>query len=298
VGLALALLLGAGVPAAQQVEAGLTLHASYGRFIFEDATTSWMLLAALTAEQGAWRFSASVPSIIQNSSAVSYVGGVPVGTGGPNGGTVSRRGSGERIPGRRHSGGSGAIMSAVVDSGFVEAPGDYRFTLGDPIVGVGRDVWRAADGGRRIGIQAFVKLPLAPVSSGVGTGALDVGAGLSASVSLERSIVALDVSHWKIGDLPDLQLRDISGVTLGIGRVFGWSRQHSVMLSGSAATAAVPRSEAPLSLAFGYGFLGESGGGFNAGLAHGLTESTATWSAWAGWRRPLGQSRNATALGP
>lgn len=290
------MLLAAGAPAAQQLDAGVTLQGTYGRFIFEDATTSWMMLASFGIQGGAWRLGASIPGIVQNSNAVSYVGGVPIGTGGPNGGTVAGRGSGERIPGRRSAlqaspspANPDAFANAMtVDSGFVEAPGSYSFTLGDPILSAGRDVWRSATGAHRVGVQAFAKLPLAPVSSGVGTGAADFGAALSAATTVGQTLTALDLSHWVIGDLPDLALRDITGVTLGLGRAFGWTRQHSLLLSFSAASAAVARTEAPQSVVVGYGFLGADGRGFNAGVAHGLSESTAEWTAWIGWRKSVG----------
>jgi hypothetical protein len=181
-----------------------------------------------------------------------------------------------------------ALLALTTDSGFVEAPGAYRFTLGDPILSVGRDVWTSFDGAHRVGLQGSAKLPLAPVSSGVGTGAADIGAALSTAMTLGGTIVALDVSHWIIGDLPDLELRDITGAMLGIGQVFGWTRQHSVTLAYSAATAAVARSEAPQTVSIAYGFLSDSGGGLNAGVTHGLTESSAEWTAWVGWRRALG----------
>lgn len=301
--LAAGLLLAIQSLGGQQLDAGVTVQAARGRYIFEDATTSWMLLITFSAQGDRWRFSASLPGIYQNSSAVSYVGGVPIGTGGPNGGTVAGRRSGDRIPGRRQPGGgagtglssafgaasSGQVAALTTDSGYVEAPGAYQFTLGDPLLTLGRDLWTSAGGEHRIGMQGFAKLPLAPVSSGVGTGAADVGAALSGSVTMGRTMLALDVSHWVIGDLPDLELRDITGAMFGIGRAFGWSRQHSLTGTFSVATAAVARSEAPQTVALGYGFVREDGGNLSLGVAHGLTESSAEWTAWVGWRRSLGR---------
>lgn len=301
--LAAGLLLAIQSLGGQQFDAGVTVQAARGRYIFEDATTSWMLLITFSAQGDRWRFSASLPGIYQNSSAVSYVGGVPIGTGGPNGGTVAGRRSGDRIPGRRQPGGgsgtglsaafgpapSGQVAALTTDSGYVEAPGAYQFTLGDPLLTLGRDLWTSAGGEHRIGMQGFAKLPLAPVSSGVGTGAADVGAALSGSVTMGRTMLALDVSHWVIGDLPDLELRDITGAMFGIGRAFGWSRQHSLTGTFSVATAAVARSEAPQTVALGYGFVREDGGNLSLGVAHGLTESSAEWTAWVGWRRSLGR---------
>lgn len=300
--LAAGLLLATQSVGGQQLDAGVTVQAARGRYIFEDATTSWMLLTTFSAQGDRWRFSASVPGIYQNSSAVSFVGGVPIGTGGPNGGTVAGRRSGERVPGRRQGGGgtgatvratfgaapSDPVAALTTDSGYVEAPGAYRFTLGDPLLTLGRDLWTSAGGEHRLGVQGFAKLPLAPVSSGVGTGAADVGAALSGAVTLGRTMLALDMSHWIIGDLPDLELRDITGAMLGVGRAFGWSRQHSLTATFSVATAAVARSEAPQTAALGYGFVREDGQTLSLGVAHGFTESSAEWTTWIGWRRSLG----------
>lgn len=301
--LAAGLLLATQSLSGQQLDAGVTVQAARGRYIFEDATTSWMLLTTFSAQGDRWRFSASVPGIYQNSSAVSYVGGVPIGTGGPNGGTVAGRRSGDRIPGRRQSGGgagtglssafgtapSGQVGALTTDSGYIEAPGAYQFTLGDPLLTLGRDLWTSAGGEHRLGMQGFAKLPLAPVSSGVGTGAADVGAALSASVTLGRTMLALDVSHWVIGNLPNLELRDITGAMFGIGHAFGWSRQHALTATVGVATAAVARSTAPQTATIVYGFLNEDGRSLNIGVAHGLTESSAEWTAWIGWQQPFGR---------
>lgn len=274
---------------AQDLVVGTTLQGSTGRFIFEEPTTSWMLLIAASLESTQWRLGASLPLVYQNSNAVSYIAGTPVGTGGPNGGTVADRSPGTRIPGQRRQGAvAGGFLlreaALTVDSGYVEAPGPYELTVGDPIISAGTDLTSSADGRHRLMFQASVKLPLASVSSGVGTGATDVGLSLALSSRLERMFVFADVSHWRIGDLPDLPLRDITGVALGLGRAMGFDARHSLLLSATASTSVVPNVDPPRSVSLGYGYILPGGRSLNVGGTAGLSEAVADWTFWVGVR--------------
>lgn len=293
--------------AAQRVEYSGAVQAASGKFIFTEPTTSWMFSHGIQIRGERWRFGATVPLILQNGSAVTYIGGVPVGTGGPNSGSVGGR-TGDRVPMQRRdgsgSGGGGgganllsaaprsggfAPASAVVDSGFVEGPGAYTFSLGDPIVQAGTDLFVSADGARRLSFQGLAKIPVADAASGVGTGKFDYGAGMNFSAVLSSTFVFLDVSHWVVGDLPDLPLRDITGGAVGIGRTFGEMGRVSLMGTVSGATAVVADTDPPLSAGLGLGVLFGADRSLNLGGSVGLSESSADWTVWTGWRVGIGR---------
>jgi hypothetical protein len=214
--------------------------------------------------------------------------------------------TGDRVPMQRRDGsgggggGAGLVMaaplpgaappaSAVVDSGYVEAPGAYAFSLGDPIVHAGTDLFVSADGRRRLSFQGLAKLPLADPASGVGTGKVDYGAGVNLSFTLSSVFLFADVSHWVVGDLADLPLRDVTGGALGVGRAFGEMGRVSLMGTVSGATAVVAGTDPPLSAGFGLGVLLGGDRSVNVGGSVGLSESSADWTIWTGWRVGVGR---------
>jgi hypothetical protein len=91
-----------------------------------------------------------------------------------------------------------------------------------------------------------VKIPVTDTST-FGTGQWDAGAFLSVSRSVGRRLfLGVDVAYWRLGDLPDLELRDpVSGtVSLGYADASGWGGS----LVGSAATAVVEEFDGPASI--------------------------------------------------
>jgi hypothetical protein len=116
---------------------------------------------------GRWSLSASLPVVVQNSGAVSFVGG----TGVPTGAHGDSGGSG------RHSGGGTS---------------SYEVVLADPLVRGSVDMYRGSGAVRSVGFQAMLKAPLADASTGVGTGAWDVGGGVSAGLGAGRTYLFVE----------------------------------------------------------------------------------------------------------
>ncbi len=286
---------------AQRLEYTAALSASRGSFIFADPTTSWVFDQGLVLAAERWRLGLNVPLVTQNSSALTYIGGMPLPTGGPDAGAVRDRTGGTTIGTRRRGGGgsgAGAALlmgapiatasaSALADSGFVASPGAYTTNLGDPVLSAATELAFGASGTTRIGGQLLAKLPVATPSSGVGTGEFDYGAGLSFSAVGRRTFFFADVSHWMLGDMPDLPLRDITSGALGVGVTFGEMGRVSTLASVSGATAIVGTMDAPLSAGLSLGIAAGERRYFTVGAAAGLSESAPDWSLSVGWRRSL-----------
>jgi len=271
---------------AQRLEYSGSVSAASGTFVFSEPTTSFAFTNALLLAAERWRLGASFPLVLQNSSALTYVGQRLVPTGGPNAGAVRDRMSGERIPSpRRRGGGSGGGGgSTVVDSGAVEGPGPYELSIADPMLDIDAELLRISGGAARVSGQLFVKLPLADVTSGVGTGQFDYGGGLTFAASGRSVFGFAGITHWILGDMPDLPLRDMTSASAGVGRSFGELGRVSVMGSMSGSSAIAPSVDPALSAGVGVGLALRDRRFLNLGLQLGLTESTPDWSLSLGWR--------------
>lgn len=285
---------------AQRLEYTAALSASRGSFIFAEPTTSWVFDQGLVLAADRWRLGLNIPLVTQNSSALTYIGGMPVPTGGPDAGAVRTRDGSTTIGMRRRgagTGGGGALLlgapgtttaaSALADSGFVALPGAYTTNVGDPMLAAATELAFGASGTTRLGAQLLAKIPVATPSSGVGTGEFDYGAGLSFSAAGARTFCFADVSHWVLGDMPDLPLRDITSGALGVGLTFGEMGRVSTLASVTGATAIVGNMEAPLSAGLSLGIAAGERRFFTVGANAGLSESAPDWSLSLGWRRSL-----------
>lgn len=276
---------------AQGIEWTLGASTAAGRYIFEQTTLSHVLTlgGAVTTER--WRFGAALPIVVQNSSAVTFIGGTPIPTGGGGGGPLSGRRSGQRLPMRRRSSAlmfPGQASATVVDS-VAEAPGPYTTQLGDPVLSASRSWHLNALSPHRVTTNLFVKLPLADANSGVGSGALDAGASLSYGATMGRTFLFADAGWWHIGDLEAIELRDIVTGSLGVGRALDSRARWTTMLSLSGATSVVPNLDAPLAANAMLGFLPRPDRGFTVGFSAGLSEASPDWSASLGWRISRGR---------
>lgn len=283
---------------AQHVEYSGAVQGATGTYLFTERTTSLTLLNGLTIAAGPVRLSASLPLVFQNSSAVTFIGGTPVPTGGPDARAVRERQPGTRVPmgGRGGQNGQGTsasramLLAAAADgSATVAEPGSYEFHVGDPLIELGVDLQGGSGVLRSFGLQALAKAPVADVSSGIGTGEWDYGAGASASLGSRRTFLLTSASFWRLGDMPDLPLRDIVTYAASVGRMLG--DRWSLMGSFSGATAAFDNADAPASLGVALGYAPDPSRGVMLGVSAGLSESAPDFSTYLGWRLALGGRR-------
>lgn len=255
-----------------------SLQYSQGSYIFTETTRSWSLYSALTLQGSRARLSLGVPVVVQDSRAITFVGELPIPTGGPDSEVVSRRRDGEPIPmgGRRGGGGPGAAgqlafqTTTPVDS--VEAPGSYTAQLADPVVSGSLQLLAPRRGFLGLDLTGSVKIPVRDLDSGVGTGEVDVGVGLSGAAGRAPWMFFGDVGWWRYGDLPELPLKDVFSYGVGVGRVLGSRVSALVSLSGS--TGILEEVSPPAELSGMLSWTVGDGRSVNVGVGVGLTEAS------------------------
>jgi len=282
---------------------------SGGNYFFEETTHSVFLNSGLSLEIGRFDFSLNLPLVFQSTGLVSFVGGIPVPTGGENSGMVGERQPGSTMGnGGNGQGGTGKDIldpgllvsppSLATSSGLDPAPANravaasdslemsfensYSASLGDPLVQGSVDLYRGLGSLRSVGVRVGVKAPLAGLDSGVGTGEWDAGAGASLVLGSGATLLLADLGYWWYGDLPDLELRDGFSYSGALSRSFLGYRA-SLMLSVMGAQPMVSTAEPPLSAGIGLGYIFSSGRMMNAGFNFGLSESSPGLSLTLGW---------------
>lgn len=286
---------GCAVPAgAQRLEYTGAVQGASGDYIFTDRTTSIALSSGLAVTAGRVRVVVTLPLLYQNSTAVTYVGGVPVGTGGPDAGAVRDRQQGSTVPmGPRRAqrgaadGVAGPAFQELPGGQVVAEPGDFRFDVGDPLLDAAVDVYRGFGIVQAVSVHGIAKAPLADAASGVGTGAWDYGGGATLGLGGARNHLVADATYWVVGDMPDLPLENSLAYTVSAGRSYAGGR-WTVMASVAGATSVVANADDPLSIGVGIGHAPRSTRGFGAGVSLGLSESSPDVTTYLGWRFALG----------
>lgn len=296
--------IGAGSSAAgaQEVTWSGSLGYATGSYIFSEQFRTLSFLTSLTLRARRLEVTASLPVLAQNGSAVSYVAGIPLPTGGPDNGAVQRRRQGTTIPvrpgggrGRGGSGGNGAMGAlvaddSVADSLSVSGTGAYDVRIGDPMIGTSITAFEGVGVIRTIGLDAVAKVPVASLESGAGSGAWDYGAGGSLALGVGEALVFANATWWVLGDLPDLELRDALFYSLAVGR--GLGDRWSWLASANASTRIVQGSDPPASLSLFLSRRLSDGASLSVNAGVGLTESASAFSIGAGWStRLLGSGR-------
>lgn len=264
-----------------------------GTYIFTERTNTITLLTGLALHAGPVTIRATIPAYAQNTTllAGSSTGLIP--TGGSSSSLVAdsaaaRQGGGGRpIAGRA----APSLMfssagTADGTDGLVEPPvtsvSGYGLRTGDPNVGLSAALIQGSRVGLLLGFSA--KVPLNDTTS-FGTGAWDVGASLSLSMSLGlTTMIGITGAYWHMGDPPGLDLRNTAMLSATISHLTlsRWGLSASV-LSASPLIAGYPSSA---SLSAGILRMGARGSvGVNAAV--GLTEMAPDFTIGLNWRLGL-----------
>lgn len=292
------LLAAATAARAQEVTWSGSLGFATGAYIFTEQFRTFSFLNSLALRAGRFEVSASLPMVSQNGTAIGYVAGVPIPTGGPDNVAVARRQRGQSVtvrPGRRGSGGvqggygsSAAILagtSDAADSVSIAGTGSYETSVGDPMFGGSLSAFEGTGFLRSFGLEGWAKAPLATVESGVGTGAWDYGAGASLVFGLGETLVFTSATWWMLGDMAELELKDALFYSMAVGRRLGGA--WSLLASASASTPVVDGSDPPASVGLLFSRQVGSGGSISVGAGAGLTESASAFTASVGWSTRL-----------
>jgi hypothetical protein len=279
--------------AAQQLhyEGGLSM--SSGSYIFTERTTSWVLSNGLAVDAGPFTIRATVPAYRQNTTLLtsSATGLLP--TGGSSSGVVADS-SAARKAGRGGGGGGGGSSqivaafpslqeSAALAVDPVAVPTSsvtgYQVTLGDPMVNISAVL---TESGRTSLLASFgAKIPLNDTTS-YGTGKWDVGGSLSLSHGITSNVLlGLDFSHWRFGDLPELDLRDglMGSASIAYLGASGWGGSASFMAARSVVEGFADSYMVSVSVTRLAGV-----GALSMNFAAGLTEMTPDFTAGLSWR--------------
>lgn len=277
---------------AQIVHYSVSTSYSAGSYIFSGNTWSAAMFHGLTVQTGRFTLSASLPIVAQNNTALSYIGGVIVPTGGPDNAAVAERQKGQPVQMGKGSGSGsgqgglqalGALAVAPADTLTVAEPGGTAVHVGDPFFSAGVELYHGTGTLRSMSVQGFAKAPMASVASGVSTGQWDYGGGASLSLGAGRTFFFGDASYWVLGDMPTLQLLDNVVYGAGIGQT-SEDGKWSVLGSVSGSSAVIRNVTPPASLGVSVGYLQSESQSVTLGAHFGLTESAPQFGLSLGWR--------------
>lgn len=265
-----------GAPAgAQEVVYQGSLQLASGDYIFTERTSSLFLFNGLGLGAGPLQLSASVPLIYQSTPWISYSGGGVVPSGGTQHSDVHGRLGGGRMG-----------HSSVDDIALADTTTFDEIGLGDPLLHAGLRVSAGAGLLPGVSVTGDLKVPLADVDRGFGTGAWDFAAGVSLSESLGPALLFADVSYWVLGDLPELELKDPVAYSFGLGAPLAGGKL-GLLASYLGYTEILEDVDPPSQLSLGLSILLPAGRSVIASAGMGLSDSSPDLTLSFGWRMPL-----------
>ncbi len=261
----LALTLAAFVPAgAAELTYTGSLQFATGDYIFTERSTGLYFFNGITARKSPFSLSVSIPIILQNNPWITYTGTGLLPSGGTRDTEDDMRGR-VRLP----------DTTDYADLGL----GDM-FLRGD--------LELLSMKGARPGLQlsGSVKVPVAEVEAGFGTGEWDAGVGLSTSLAAGSFLFMAQGMYWFLGDMPGLPLDDTIAYSGSLGRLFS-SGRIGVIASFFGYTQNVEEIDPPMQASLGFTYLRASGSSISGTCAAGLTDSAPELSVSLGWQVPL-----------
>ena len=269
-----------------------SLQFSTGDYLFTERTNSAYLFSGLRIDWDRVTLSADLPVIWQSTPWVSYAGGGPIPSGGPQhgevGDTLRRRGGGPgggSGPGGDASGPGGSVAGAVTDRGSIPLRDTVTYDevgAGDPTLRLAVELLSGDRGALSVTLSGTVKAPLADPDAGFGTGEWDGGAVLGLSRRLGQAFLYADVGYWVYGDMPGVELADPVTYSAGVGLVPGGGRM-GLLASVSGSSRILEGTDPPLELGLGVNFGFPERRSLGATISLGLTESSPDFSAGLGW---------------
>lgn len=249
--------------AAQRLEGSVALLVANGDYLFTRGVSSHAVMGGLTLAAERWRLSLEVPLVRQNTTAVSWITGMPFPVGGPEAARLRDRLDDGPVPLVRE---------------------DQRTTLADPTLSAGTDLFLTDDGSVRLGVIGLVKVPAAGVETGVSTGATDVGMAAHWSAMGNEFFTVADFTYWWLGDLPDLALDDLMTGRITMGRSLGEMGRLSWMLQWEGASAVIPQVDPRYSIGIGLGVTIAREESVIVAVDHGTSETAPDWRVTMRWR--------------
>lgn len=243
-----------------------------GNYFFTEKTGSFYLNNGASISGRGITLSINVPLVMQNSPWISYSSHGLLPTGGPGNGNV---GSGRR----EGMGGAGRR----IDPGDADTISYSKAGFSDPSLSGNFRLFTSTSGRTSVSGNFNLKFPLTEPETGFGTGAWDIGAGLSVAQRLGINYLWLaDIVYWQLGDMEELNFHNPLSYSTGLGRVFDGTKW---MLSANiyGYSKILDDTDPPLSAGLNGGVSLTSKVRLHANLVIGLTESVSDFSAGFGW---------------
>ncbi len=242
-----------------------------GDYIFSERTNSAFLFNGISTSVGQLGFSFSVPLIVQSTPWITYSGVTAIPSGGTEHSELGRQ------MGRRHNHEALTLVDTVA----------YRdIGIGDPLAHADLEIRGEGTVWPSLRITADVKVPIADVDRGFGTGEWDYGVGVSLSKSLGPTMLFTDLAYRVLGDLPDLELKDPLAYGVGLGYVWPGGRL-GLLATVFGYTRILEGVDPPAQASLGFSYLLRGGRSILGSVAFGLSESSPDISLSFGWRLPL-----------
>lgn len=271
--------VGAGQAAAQEVRYLGSVQYSTGSYYFTQRTNSLYFTNGLGINYGKVNAYLNVPLITQNTPWISYssTGLGPLPTGGPKSGMVPNG----------HGRGSGGQGMRKIDLGSADTLNYTQTSFGDPSLMISVPLFTSSNKTSIINSNWGVKFPLADPSKGFGTGAWDIGGGLSWSQRFfDHWLFMLSGMYWQLGDMSELDINNMMSYSTGLGRSFIEGKLlGSFSFFGS--TQIIDDIDPPLSVGTGLNYQLTNTISINGNALVGVSESASDFSIGLGWNITL-----------
>ncbi|MGM0545414.1 MAG: transporter [Bacteroidota bacterium] len=255
-----------------------SLQYATGSYYFTERTGSFYFSNSVGVSSTRWSLYVSMPLIYQNTPWISYskTGTGPLPTGGPQSGLVDKRqqqGSGNGRGQRRHT----------INPGPADTVSYSQTQFGDPSLSANLKLWNSPSGRSMINANGGLKFPVADENSGFGTGAWDVGGGLSWSQRIQQHyLLMVSGMYWYLGDMDELDLNNLLSYSAALGRTFSDGKlMGTVSFMGS--TEIIDDVDPPVNVGAGLNYRLSNATNLNTNILFGLTESASDFSIGVGW---------------
>ncbi len=240
---------------------------STGDYLFTEPTSSFYLSNGLVLNTGRFTLSAEIPVVLQTTPWLSYsaIGYIP------SGGDQNR------------------MIKKGIHQGKITLPETSNYDqigLGDPTVFLSYVLFQEGISTPSLSVTGNLKIPIAAVDHGFGTGEWDYGFGGSVGKTFTTTMVMLDASYWIIGDMPDLELKDTFLYSLSVGRLYRHGRV-GVMGSFSGSSRTIEGTDPPLQIGLGVNHNTRPGQAVTLSVMIGLTQTAPDFALAFGWRLGL-----------
>lgn len=255
-----------------------SLQYATGSYFFTERTGSIYFSNSLGVSSDRLSIYFSVPLIYQNTPWISYTrtgaGSLP--TGGPQSRLVDMR--------RQQQGGGGrGQQRQTIDPGLADTVSFSKTHIGDPSLSANVKLLSSRSGKTNLSGSMGVKLPLADENSGFGTGAWDVGGGLSWAQRLgQQYLMMVSGMYWNLGDMDELNLNNLLSYSAALGHTFSNGKlMGTVSFMGS--TEIIDDVDPPVNVGAGLNYRLSNATNLNTNILFGLTESASDFSIGVGW---------------